>query len=460
MSIPYTSVLLKENYFTKQNILLFSIIPLISAISIISIGYIKPFLILLGLAVVVIGIFNTKYFLYLYLFLLPFTFIFKFYIGLTLSQYGLTTFYIAIWLMNVILTKKRINFPPRWMVIFICLFVTWSFVSDLHAGIGILQVRTIASNIIFFIFVIALYDVITVEKYIEMYWVVIIPFIFVFLFTFIKLLAAGSIFSMIYMVLTKGCDDILYPNMIGGIYLLFWPISFAMYLYEKNKIRRIVYLTIAIAFIIGIVLTNTRSAYLGTFVAILYFIWFSKKRMILLGSMGIITLIYLLSPVASIVNELLLRVEAGVSGRDIVWDVAFKLIKENYIFGIGSYTLQMIINYKYPLMTYQNILPLIRNAHNYPINMTLQMGIPGFFFIIYIYYKFARISIMGQLANTDNKIRALCMGSASIMLGMFARGMFEAIGIIDNGVIFPHIYFWVIMLFTVKIFNGEHKKKP
>jgi len=451
------SIWFKKDYLNKKYILILAIIAVLSSMLIISLGYIKPFLIIFGIVILFIAFYDTKYFLYLYFFLLPFTFMFGYYIGSTYTQYGLTFLFIAIWLMKVITSERSINLPPRWMIILICFFIIWSSLSDINAGLDLLRIRSIISNLIFFLFVFALYDVINVNEYLNVFKAIIFPFLFLLIYTFAIFINAGGIINMIYMIITRGCD-ILYPNMIGGIYMIFWPITFSLFLYEKKSNYRKIYFVLSIAFIIAILLSNSRSAYLGTFVSILYFIWFSRKRILWLSVISMIILIYLYSPVSSILNELFLRVNTGVSNRDIVWDVSFKLIKENWFFGIGSFTLEQIIAKFFPLSYYGAILPYVHNAHNYLIQMAVQMGIPGLIFMIYLYYKYTKESIKCQIASTNSKAKALCMGTSAVMFAMIARGMFEAIGIVENGVIFPHIYFWVIMLYPIKRLNNEHNR--
>jgi O-antigen ligase len=174
--------------------------------------------------------------------------------------------------------------------------------------------------------------------------------------------------------------------------------------------------------------------------------------------MLILAFAYILIPQLKFLTDFFLRIEGGVSNRDLVWNAAIDLFRENYIFGIGTNAFHHIAEYKLPLIYYTSVLPILHNSHNYLIEMAVQLGLPGLFIMLYIFYKFMKESIKCQLKSDDIRIKALSTGISAVMFAVIARGMFEAIGIVNNGLLFPEIYFWIIMMYPIKVLSNEHKK--
>jgi len=457
LSLQYIFYL--KNSFLKTHYMGLSVfIALLSSMSIITIGFVKSFILIMGVVILLIGIFNTRWFLYILLFILPFAYLLKGFISSTVIEYGLVLLFVSIWLMKITLSNKRVNLPPTWFIALIFIYLAWLTVSNIHAGLGPNQVSAILRSIAFFSAVFAFYDTIKVSEFLETVWALMIPYIFLFFYTILIFAKSGGLLNIIYMIITMQ-GDILAPNRIGGIYMMFLPILFSIFIYDKKTKYRAVYSIVFVLFLCGLILTNTRSAYLGAFISLLYFIIISKKRKVWISCLAVLIIIYLSIPSITILTDLFLRVEGGVSNRHLIWKETIKLFRENYIFGIGSNVFNDVIGYKLPLIYYRYVMPLIHNAHNYPLRMAIQMGIPGLFIILYIFYKFTVESIKCQMKNNNDRIKALSIGISAMMFAVIARAMFEAIGIVNNGNLFPDIYFWIIMCYPLKILNNEHNRK-
>jgi len=107
----------------------------------------------------------------------------------------------------------------------------------------------------------------------------------------------------------------------------------------------------------------------------------------------------------------------------------------------------------------QEMLPMNNNSHNFYLMFFSDMGILGFVTSLMLPVVFFIISFRTtkQLSVADGKIYYIIIGIIAAGIGLFIRGLFEAIGLIFYGYITADLPFWI--LFGILIFTYFRLKK-
>ena len=206
------------------------------------------------------------------------------------------------------------------------------------------------------------------------------------------------------------------PNYAGAWLNIVLPISFAFLIKKESSFKRIISLTFVILIIICIVLTNSRSAWIGLVASTLLF--FGKKSFKWLIPLFLLMAILILT---SIINDQfnLIPLETLNEFKNFqyldrldIWTTSIQIIIKNPLFGSGASSFNEI---------YQNVSGLNKfHSHNLALDLLISYGIPAALFtilpiIILIFLSIRRIS---QIKITSNYLieRALITSLMIILL--------------------------------------------
>jgi len=183
-------------------------------------------------------------------------------------------------------------------------------------------------------------------------------------------------------------------------------------------------------------------------------------KLMLIGSV-LLLIILLIEPINEALS-LFLRFEAGLSQRHFFWDLAYNIIKDNPILGIGPGSYKYLeFNYMPVLLNswaghiivdLSRVIDGANVSHNMYLKFTSDMGIPGLLSVLYFFVLFFHISVSTiNKAIKGNKVLYLLILVISTVLGsMFIRCFFDDIGILNYGIIVTDLPFW--LLFGILIF--------
>lgn len=246
-------------------------------------------------------------------------------------------------------------------------------------------------------------------------------------------------------------------------------VTFAYLKIYKNKKKLL--LSIAALLTIGLILIISRAAILSVIFSLMVISYQINKKYFTkfaISTLIIILIIILFDPLNEIISTLF-RIKTGLSQRDYFWGLAYNIIKDNPIWGIGPGS------YKYLEFNYA---PVILNSwpgrviidlniatngengsHNIFLKFASDMGIPGIITIFYFIWIFLRISIANYKKTIyGNRQIFLANLVISAALGsMFIRGIFDSIGILTYGVVVSDLPFW--LMFSILIFFYQKPKE-
>jgi len=206
------------------------------------------------------------------------------------------------------------------------------------------------------------------------------------------------------------------PNYAGAWLNIVLPISFAFLIKRESSLKRIISLVFVILIILCIVLTNSRSAWIGLLAStILFFGKKSFKWLIpLFISIGILILTSIINDQFNLIPLETLNEFKNFQYLDRldIWTKSIQIILKNPFFGSGASSFNEI---------YQNISGLNKfHSHNLALDLLISYGIPAALFTILpiIILIFLSISRISQIKITSNYLmeRALITSLMIILL--------------------------------------------
>ncbi len=269
--------------------------------------------------------------------------------------------------------------------------------------------------------------------------------------------SGGQLFNFKAHLYTRSSGILSNVNTVGGLISNLIPLLLGMLFYKKITARNSVLITIGLIILYtGIFLVASRASYIAVFISTIIVITFFKRdflKWLLIPGGIILLLFYFYEPISSLF-ELLTRVDEGLAGREIFWNLAINIIKQNPILGIGPGAYQYEAYNYFPVLldswhgqTISHILRLTGGSnasHSIFLVYFSDMGILGLTAALMLPVVFYKISIpvLGKFKNVDEfkyifTVSVLAMGSGDII-----RAFFEP-ALINYGYITADLPFWM-----------------
>ncbi|MDC3167804.1 O-antigen ligase family protein [Prochlorococcus sp. AH-716-D22] len=206
------------------------------------------------------------------------------------------------------------------------------------------------------------------------------------------------------------------PNYTGAWLNIILPISFAFLIKKESSFRRIISLIFVLFIVLCIVLTNSRSAWIGLLASTLLF--FGKRSfkwlIPLFISIAILILTSIFNNTMNLIPPEALNEFTNFQYLDRfdIWTRSVQIIIENPIFGSGASSFNEI---------YNNISGLNKyHSHNLALDLVISYGIPAALFTILpiLFLMLLSIKKVSQIELTSNYIfeRALITSVIIILL--------------------------------------------
>jgi len=208
----------------------------------------------------------------------------------------------------------------------------------------------------------------------------------------------------------------------AGLLLLFISLALGILLFSRGKIRFLWGATLFFATVI-LVLTMTRSAWIGAAVAASVILFLYKPKALVLIPI-ILGLVFLVSPKNVKQRALSIFSLKGYSNvqRIEYVKVGFEIIKSNPLWGTGPDTVDMEFQLdKYGLSeeAKQNV-----HLHNNIFQIGAERGIPALLAWL-AFLLLAFIDLIKLLKHKRSSIYPLAAGAVAALAGLFAAGFFE-----------------------------------
>ena len=208
----------------------------------------------------------------------------------------------------------------------------------------------------------------------------------------------------------------------GGLLMLFSCMALSMLIFSHEKIKYLWGLGLILS-LFALVLTQTRSAWIGLIIAVsVIFLSYKPKALILVPVF--VCLFYLASPKWIKDRALSSFNPKGPSNRERIEFIraGIKIIGDYPLFGTGPDTVEIVFqNPKYGLseQAKKNV-----HLHNNILQTGAERGIPTliawFAFIVWIF-----LSLLKLLKNKDPSLRPFTVAALGALTSLFVAGLFE-----------------------------------
>ena len=265
------------------------------------------------------------------------------------------------------------------------------------------------------------------------------------------------------------------PNFLASFLILILPVIAVLALFEKSLIKKLFLGGLFGVNFLGLLVTRTRSAWLGLFIALIFIAFFlalyqlslisrNRKWLIFLAVLLFLAMFY---PVRverqgeKKVMVVKLAIEKVKSFTDfkqmayvqrfLIWQSAYSMFKERPLLGHGWGNFEIIYPFhqgKYlkmkeysPLRTHAN------NAHNEILEIASQTGIVGLGIYIWLFILFFKIGIESYRKLNIEYDKIFVLGLLATIFGMLIDNLLN----VSLHFPMPALLFWVLMGLTVGI---------
>ena len=248
------------------------------------------------------------------------------------------------------------------------------------------------------------------------------------------------------------------------------PVAFFMYQAAANQRAKLLYMVLLGLFVMTVVSTSSRGAFLGL-LALGTYCWLYSPRKVMSLVLGIclIGLVLVAAPqeywdrISSITDDS--TMETGTAGqRMFTWGIGWEIFTANPIFGIGQGNFPWTIGEYMGGRTWQTKSLAGRQAHSLYFTLLPELGLVGvviFASMIYLNYRDTRVSQLlpavprnvsqrreSEPVKDEQVVRAILFGNA-ILGGM--------IGYLTTSAFISTLYyptFWILMGLAVALRNS------
>ena len=406
-----------------------------------------------GLAVSIIIIININLMIYILFAIWPFW-------GLFLPEQSTGFFWILlslfflINLITILSSDKKFNLPPREIIDFFIAFLILLILSDIDN----LDRIKIKSNILILAYTILIFVYYNWSFHKSPKIIIItilIPLFVTIILTFVTIINNLSIASIFQLVIFRYSAFFSNPNILGNYLNSMIPLLFAFVVIKYLKEYSKIILIILIISFFSLIMSNSRSAYLGIAFS-LFFMSMSIKglRKPVLFCLFSLIIAYSVSPLLQQIVGFVLRLHTNVSsGRFELWTTTLNILKDNYLFGIGIGNQNVNIVGNLPTVGLKHVFIDIGGAHNLYLSKSLELGVmavPILIYLLYGFFKYIKLNFKKELTLEQMTLNFAGMG---VLISVFIRSFFEGSVLIQQGGIFPIFYSWVILFWPLQIYQ-------
>ncbi len=230
------------------------------------------------------------------------------------------------------------------------------------------------------------------------------------------------------------------PNFLAGQLILVIPLAVALFFSEK--LPKYISVTLILTLCSGLILSQTRGAYIGFIIElVVFFVLTSKYEAELFKKyknsiIAVFFIVFISGFIYIIINpeirtkmkDALILKDSSANIRVALWKNTMYLIKENPLFGTGAGNFEIkYAYYQYKSLKYkdffENDFYKSAHAHNDLLQIIGEYGIPASGLIILMFYLLFLNGI--KTLQQDNKSRFFIIAALSGISGMLIHGLFN-----------------------------------
>ncbi len=225
------------------------------------------------------------------------------------------------------------------------------------------------------------------------------------------------------------------PNEIGGALALLSPLGLALSLdrAEASRIIRALAGVVLVSSVVVLLLTQSRSAYVGATFGLALVAWWrlrqcaslSQRRTLMDMVLGLV-LTVLLAAIAITWLAPLDSTTDTLTGRLQIWAASVLLIGDHLYTGVGPGQFSLVLEAVFPELS-ASVASHIPHAHNFALQALLDLGLPGSIFLGLLIAVAIRGLIAAARTSTVPSHQLLAVGLGGSLLAYFVYGLTDAI---------------------------------
>ena len=242
------------------------------------------------------------------------------------------------------------------------------------------------------------------------------------------------------------------PNQIGGALALLAPLGLALSLDDNGtaqSVRSIAAVTLVLAMTV-LLLTQSRSAYVGALLGLAFVGWWRVSRSVWLRRRPVgrtvlhvalgLGLALLIAAIARTWLAPLDSTTDTLTGRLQIWTASVLLIGDHLYTGIGPGQFPLVLQTAFPKVG-ASVAPHIPHAHNFGLQALLDLGLPGGLLLGLLLALVVRGLILTARDPRDRSLQMLAVGLAGSLLAYFVYGLTDTIAPGARG----GLPFWLVL---------------
>ena len=241
------------------------------------------------------------------------------------------------------------------------------------------------------------------------------------------------------------------PNLYAGVLVLAVPFYILLYL-EQDSFRKKAIITTSLGVVItNIILTYSRTAYIAVIATIVVFLILKNKKMLPILFVGMILILPVI-PSDVITRLMTIGKDSSSLYRFNIWKTSMKIIKDNWLLGIGINTEA----FKIIFSNYSTYTPP-SHSHMFIMQIWLELGLIGVVSFCWMIIRLIKWALKVLVSGIDKKMNNIIIANISSIVGILLFGFAENIGF---GLRILYMVWIDIMLLIVSLnISGKQYKK-
>ncbi|MFQ5905396.1 MAG: O-antigen ligase family protein [bacterium] len=217
------------------------------------------------------------------------------------------------------------------------------------------------------------------------------------------------------------------PLTFSGILVIAFSIGFSFFVFGANRRKRIILGPQLAVIFAALLLSHTRSSWIGAFCAIVL-IGMLRSKWLVLGLFLLAGGAYFMLPgsLGSRAKSIFNPYEPSNYMRIVLFRSSPRVIRDHPITGVGLVDLLPIYDkYVYPQVPENLRHERLGHFHNNLVQVTVQTGIFGLTIFVFLMFNIVRSEWDGYRAAGDRFLKCISLGNLAAFTGFFINGMFE-----------------------------------
>jgi probable O-glycosylation ligase (exosortase A-associated) len=223
------------------------------------------------------------------------------------------------------------------------------------------------------------------------------------------------------------------------------PFTSYLFLSEKKKVLKFIFLLFLILFTLGIISTASRGGFITLFIVFFYLILKSKKKLVGIFSIVLILIsIFFFAPREYWERQMTItsyQQDESAMGRIHAWEAGAKMFADRPLSGVGVGAYEVAYGVKYGGKSGPWFAP-----HNTYIQISAETGIFGILFYLgLIFYIYKQSTLLIKNTREGSYLKSISFGLKGALLAYAVGSFFLSVGY------YPHLYLLLGIAILVKI---------